>query len=132
MVNIGTKRWPVVLMKVTLAVAAPCLEIAGLSAGGNLARDTLGPANRYRVDFMAIECPAPQGSTRENFLGEVQYNGRFADDLSILDPALPDKLRVAFARHKAVDEVVKITVLPPKRISVELKFRPGMEPAKPE
>ena len=133
MVNPESKSWPMILMRVTLAVTALCLVLGGLAAVGNLARDSLGPANRYRVDFMSIECSYPAGMTRENFLGEVQYNGRFADDLSVLDPALSDKLRVAFARHKSVDEVVKITVRPPKRIIVELKFRPdAVPPAKPE
>ena len=132
MVTPEPNRWPMVLMRVTLAVAALSVVIGGLTAVGNLARDTLGPAGRYRVDFMAVECPAPPGMTREDFLGEVQYNGRFADDLSMLDPGLPDKLRAAFARHRAVDEVLRITVRPPKKIVVELKFRPGGVPAKPE
>lgn len=133
MVNTDSKSWPIILMRVTLAVSALALVLGGLVAVGNLARDTLGPADRYRVDFMSIECSSPKGKTRENFLGEVQYNGRFSDDLSVLDPSLPDKLRVAFARHQSVDEVVKITVRPPKRIIVELKFRPeSVVPTKPE
>ena len=127
MVNEVPNRWPRVLMRVTLALAAVCLVVGGLVAVGNLARDSLGPADRYKVDFAAIDCPAPPGMTREDFLAEVQYNGAFGDDLSVLDPALPDKLRAAFAKHRAVAAVNKVTIRPPKHITVDLTFRPKPE-----
>ena len=120
-------RWPRVLMRVTLALAAVCVVVGGLAAVGNLARDSLGPADRYKVDFAAIDCPAPPGQSREDFLGEVQYTGAFGDGLSMLDPALPDKLRAAFAKHPAVADVKRIAVRPPKQITVELTFHPKPE-----
>jgi hypothetical protein len=45
--------------------------------------------------------------------------------VNVLDPTLPDKLRAAFAKHKRVARVGKIELLPPKRIRVELTFRPA-------
>lgn len=118
-----SERWPTLLMRVTFALAIVCLVIGGLVAVGNLARDSLGPTDRYRVDFMAIECNTPPNMSREDFLGEVQYTGRFPDDISILNPTLADQLRTAFLRHRLVADVKKITLLPPKKIIVELTFR---------
>lgn len=130
MVNEESARWPNILMRVTIACAVVALIIGGLVAVGNLARESLGPTDRYRVDFKAISVTPPPGYNQQNFLEEVQYNGQFSDDLSILDPGLADKLRQAFARHREVETVRSITILPPKRIIVELTFRdkPGPHP----
>jgi hypothetical protein len=98
--------------------------VGGVVAVGNAARDSLGPHDRYLLRFTDIECPAPPGQDRAEFLGEVQYNGAFPDRVNVLDPTLPDRLRAAFARHKKVERVGRITVLPPKRVQVELAFRP--------
>ncbi len=60
---------------------------------------------------------------RATFLSEVQYNGQFDDQMNVLDPTLPDRLRSAFERHRRVQKVLRVQVLPPKRVVVELKFR---------
>ena len=99
------------------------LVVAGVLAVGNLARDSLGPQDRYSLPFSAIECPTPPGMEKSLFLGEVQYIGKLPDVLNVLDPSLPERLREAFARHPRVERVVRVQVLPPKRIVVELGFR---------
>ena len=54
----------------------------------------------------------------------MQYNGKFPDRVSVLDPTLPDRLREAFREHPRVAKVGKITVLSPNRVQVELTFKP--------
>jgi hypothetical protein len=76
------------------------------------------------LSFTEIDCPTPPGQDRAVFLGEVQYIGMFPDRVNVLDPTLQDKLRAAFAAHKRVAKVGRISVSPPKRVQVELTFRP--------
>ncbi|HKB04033.1 MAG TPA: hypothetical protein VKD90_17555 [Gemmataceae bacterium] len=118
------RRWPRRLAQIVLGLGAAALVVGGLVAVGNAARDSLGPHDRYLLAFNEIECPSPSGKDRAEFLGEVQYNGAFPDRVYVLDPALPDRLRAAFARHPKVDRVGRITVIPPKRVQVELTFKP--------
>jgi hypothetical protein len=119
----GPRRWPRRLAQVVLGLAAVALAVGGVVAVGNVARDALGPNDRYLLPFGEIDCPAPPGKERAEFLGEVQYNGKFPDRVSVLDPTLPDRLREAFREHPRVAMVGKITVLPPRLVQVELTFR---------
>jgi hypothetical protein len=120
----AARRWPRRLAQVVLGLAAAALIVGGVLAVGNVARDRLGPHDRYLLPFADIECPAPPGRDRAEFLAEVQYIGPFPDRVNVLDPTLPDRLRAAFARHPRVERVGRITVVPPKRVEVELTFRP--------
>ena len=121
----GRRRWPRRLAQVVLGLAAVALAVGGVVAVGNAARDSLRPSERYLVPFSEIECPAPPGQNRIEFLGEVQYiDPPFPDRINILDPTLPDRLRAAFAKHWRVARVGKVTLVPPKRVQVELTFRP--------
>jgi hypothetical protein len=116
-------RWPRRLIQVALGLLVCGLIVGGVVAVGNVARQSLGPQDRYAVPFAQIECPVPSGEGKAQFLEEVQYIGSFPDTLNVLDPALPEKLREAFARHKRVQKVIRVQVLTPKRIVVELAFR---------
>jgi hypothetical protein len=118
------RRWPRRLAQIVLGLGAAALVVGGLVAVGNAARDSLGPRDRYLLPFAEIECPAPPGQDHAEFLGEVQYIGAFPDRVNVLDPSLSDRLRTAFARHKRVERVGRITIVPPKRVQVELAFRP--------
>ena len=116
-------RWPRWLAGSVLGLAAASLVVGGVVTVGNLARNSLGPHERYLVSFNEIDCPAPPDQTREVFLGEVQYLGVFKDKLDILDQTLPEQLRLAFSKHARVASVDKITIIPPKRIRIDLTFR---------
>ena len=118
------RRWPRRLAHVALGLGAAALVVGGVIAVGNAARDSLGPQDRYLLPFAEIDCPAPPGRDRAEFLAEVQYIGSFPDRVNVLDPTLPDRLRKAFANHRRVAHVGRITVTPPKRVHVELTFRP--------
>lgn len=117
------RRWPRWLAQVVLGLGVSALAVGGLIAVGNAARESLGPRDRYLLPFKAIECPAPPGTDKGAFLDEVQYLGQLPDEMNILDPTLPDRLRDAFGRHPRVKGVGKITVLPAKRVLVELTFQ---------
>lgn len=120
----GPRRWPRRLAQIVLGLTAVALAIAGVVAVGNIARDALGPNDRYLLPFAEIDCPAPPGQDRTEFLYEVQYIGRFPERVNVLDPTLPDQLRSAFAAHKRVAKVSAVRVQPPRRIEVDLTFRP--------
>lgn len=120
----GPRRWPPRLAQVVLGLGAAALAVGGVVAVGNLARTSLGPQDRYQLRFADIECPGPPGQDRTEFLEEVRYLGKLPDPVNVLDPALPGQLRAAFAAHRRVAGVEKVTVLPPKRVQVELTFRP--------
>ena len=119
----ATRRWPRWLTQVGLGLAAAGLAVGGVVAVANVARDALGPNDRYLLPFAEIDCPAPPDQGREEFLGEVQYTGPFPDTINVLDPSLADRLRDAFARHRRVERVERVSIAPPKRVRVELVFR---------
>jgi hypothetical protein len=117
-------RWPRRLAQIVAGLAVAALVVAGVVAVGNAARNALGPRDRYLLPFNEIEAPAPPGLDRTEFLDEVRYPGPYPEKLNVLDPALPDLLREAFSKHRRVERVGKIQILPPKRVRVELTFRP--------
>lgn len=119
----ASRRWPRRLTQVVLGLAAVALAVAGVVAVGHVARDAIRPNDRYLLPFADIDCPAPPGQTKAEFLGEVQYTGKFPDKVNVLDPTLPARLRAAFAGHPRVAAVGAIRVLSPRQVQVELTFR---------
>ena len=124
MVTSARRRWPRWLAQVVAGLAVAALVVAGVVAVGNAARDALGPRDRYLLPFAEIEVPTPPDMDRAEFLDEVRYLGPYPEKLNVLDPGLPDMLREAFGKHRRVKSVEKVSVLPPKRVRVELTFRP--------
>ena len=65
-------------------IVAPLLGVAfalsGVFALGQQSRAYLRDQDRYRLAFRDIECPAPDGMKREEFLGEVQYVAAWPDN----------------------------------------------------
>jgi len=116
------RQWPRRLAQVLLGLTCAGLAVAGVTAVGNIARESLGPEDRYLVPFFEIECPKPPNQDPLEFMGEVQYSGQFPDKVNVLDHSLPERLRTAFARHPRVEKVGKITLLAPRRVIVELTF----------
>jgi hypothetical protein len=94
-----------------------------VSALGQQARGYLREQDRYRLAFRDIDCPTPNGLTREDFLGEVQYVAAWPDDVRLLDDRLALRLEEAFAAHPWVEEVRRVEVTSDRRIRVDLSFR---------
>ena len=116
------RRWPRRLAQVVAGLAVAALVVAGVIAVGNAARDALGPRDRYLLPFNEIEAPALPEWTRP-VLDEVRYLGPYPK-LNVLGPGLVDMVRRGLLSTAAVKSVEKVSVLPPKRVRVELTFRP--------
>jgi hypothetical protein len=99
------------------------LLLFGAAAFGPWALEQLRPRERYRVAFTAIECAAPPGLSRSEFLDQVQYYDSQPDELELLDRTLPARLAGAFERHPWVERVEQVEVVPPRRVRVRLTFR---------
>jgi len=111
------------LLGVTVTVVAAAGLVFGLGQVGELARQHLGPRDRYRVSFAEIECDAPPGKDRAAFLSEVRYVSNFPASFQLLDPDLSAKLSTAFAAHPWVESFDGIEREPPTHVRVKLRFR---------
>jgi hypothetical protein len=106
-----------------LTVVAAALVLVGFILAGRQFRSRLQNDPRYLVSFQEIECPAPPGSTRIEFLHEVQFLAELPENLSTLDDSVESQLRTSFARHSWVEKVDRVQSGPGRRIHVELTFR---------
>jgi hypothetical protein len=114
-------------------VVGAVLLLAGLIALGKAARDQLRQHESYSVSLADIDCPAPPGQPRDQFLAEVQYLARLPDRLAALDDDTPSRLSAAFARHPWVEKVQEVRVAPPDRARVRLVFRtPALAVVQPD
>jgi hypothetical protein len=104
-------------------VAVPILLALLLLLGGRFLLDQIRGQDRYRVDFMEIECAAPAGGSRAEFLSEVRYLSEFPERVPLLEDGLTARLARAFARHPWVEKVEEVKIEPPRRILVQLQFR---------
>jgi hypothetical protein len=108
-------------------VVAPFLGVALVLSGvlvlGQHSRNYLRNQDRYRIAFRDIDCAAPDGLTREEFLGEVQYLASWPDDVRLLEDNLAARLGKAFALHPWVEEVRRVEVTADRHVRVEVAFR---------
>jgi hypothetical protein len=115
------------MSKWLMQMVAPLLGVgfafSGLLALGQQARAVLRDQEGYRVAFHAIDCPVPDGLTRDEFLGEVQYVASWPDDVPLLDDNLPGRLQKAFAMHPWVEQVRRVEVAADRHIHLDLVFR---------
>jgi len=111
------------MSQVLVPVVGASLLVFGLIALGKAARDQLRQHERYTLTFDDIDCPAPPGMERGEFLSEVQYLARLPDRLPALDEDSPARLADAFAHHPWVEKVEEVRIIPPDRVRVRLAFR---------
>jgi hypothetical protein len=111
------------IVRAGLAAVGAAIVLGGLIYGGRLMRDSLRSAGRYQFAFNQVECPAPAGMSREQFLSEVRYYGEFPESASLLDDNLRERLTETFSRHAWVERVDGIDIHPDHRIQVRLTFR---------
>jgi hypothetical protein len=109
--------------QVLIPVVGAGLLVFGLIALGKAARDRLRQHERYTLAVGDIDCPAPPGMRRPDFLAEVQYVGHLPDRLPALDDDTPVRLTAAFAGHPWVETVAEVRLLPPDGARVRLTFR---------
>jgi len=113
-------RW---LVHVVAPLLGATFALSGVFALGQQARDYLRGQDRYRIAFHDIDCPLPEGMTRADFLGEVQYVAAWPDAVPLLDDRLAARLEKAFAAHPWVEEVRRVEVTADRHIHVDLAFR---------
>jgi hypothetical protein len=106
-----------------LAIILVALILGGTVLAGRWMRIQLRDHERFRFAFADIECPAPPGVDRSEFLSEIQYTGNFADHLSTLDRDLPERLTSALRKHGWVEAVEACEIHSGNRVSVRLRFR---------
>jgi hypothetical protein len=111
------------LIQALVPLLAGLLLLLGVIAAGRWARGRLEQQEGWSVSFADVDCVPPDGLTREDFLGEVQFLSDCPDRLSLLDPTLPDRLAKAFAAHPWVEEVKHVEVLRDRGVRVELEYR---------
>jgi hypothetical protein len=90
-----------------------------------LGRWSLGQlkGDRFQVAFEDIDCEAPPGMSRADFLGEVHYLSRLPAKIPVTDAETQATLRAAFERHPWVLGVEEIEPRPPNQLRVRLSFR---------
>jgi hypothetical protein len=116
----GLRRWLFQGVALTLLVAG---LLAGIIWLGQMTREQIRSHDRYITAFADIDCPAPSGMTRNDFLDEVRYLASFPAQFGVLDEGLSEKLASAFGRHPWVTKVEGIDLEPPRRVQVRLVFR---------
>jgi hypothetical protein len=104
-----------------VVVVAAC--VAGVIWLGQWALEQIRTQDRYLVPFADIDCDAPEGMQRGDFLIEVEYSSRLPERLNVLDEDLPAQLEKGFAHHPWVEKVQGVTVAPPRHVAVRLLFR---------
>jgi hypothetical protein len=120
------------MSQVLVSLVGAGLLLLGLIALGKVARDQLRQHDRYTVTLNDIDCPAPPGLSRHEFLAEVNYLTPLPARLPALDDDTPRRLADAFARHPWVEGVEKVEVVPPDRARIRLVFRtPTLAVAQP-
>jgi hypothetical protein len=107
------------LVAIVAPLAATAAVLYGVIALGRHAGERLG--NPDRVAIASVECLPPEGLSREEFLGQVQYLAGLPDNLDPAAGPIPAQIVAAFSRHPWVDEVVRVSIRPKPR--VELRYR---------
>jgi hypothetical protein len=117
---LASRRW---LVQGSLLVLIVAGSLAAVIVLGQWGLEEIRGKERYAVPFASIECAAPPGLTRAEFLDEVQYLSRLPDRLGLLDDDLVRTLRTAFARHPWVERVDGVVLEPPRQVRVSLVIR---------
>ncbi len=118
------RRW---IFKGLLLLTVVAAFLGGIVALGHWSRGQIRQRERYLVPFTRIECTPPAGMDRGAFLKEVREadgpESRVADNISILDDDVRERLTAAFQRHPWVARVLAVEVVPPKQVRVTLAYR---------
>jgi hypothetical protein len=78
---------------------------------------------RYLVPISEIQFEAPRYIDKPLLLSEVRLLAGLPERVSSVDPAMQEKLKVAFQRHPWIERVGAVTPLAEGGLSAELDFR---------
>ncbi|HWG43929.1 MAG TPA: hypothetical protein VN688_14220 [Gemmataceae bacterium] len=99
------RKWIVQALTPILVALALLLGVVALGRG---TRAALHDRAAYTLALTDIDCEAPEGLSREEFLGEVRSLAHVPDRLHLLDEDLPARLAQAFAIHPWVESVRRV------------------------
>ena len=116
----AARRW---LAQVLLPLAVGAGLLGGVIALGRYLTAQLGDAGGRTIAFADIECEAPPGTTRADFLGEAQYLAGLPDRLPALAPETRQRVFDALALHPWVLRVRRVEFPTPGAARAELEFR---------
>jgi hypothetical protein len=114
------KRWLLQFIVLFLAIG---MLLAGVLWLGGYAREQLREHERFQTAFADIECNPPGPLARQDFLEEVRYHSRLPERFSIFEEGLAERLQTGFAKHPWVAKVLRVDIVPPQGVRVELAFR---------
>jgi hypothetical protein len=115
------RRWIVQALTPILVALALLLGIVAL---GRATRAALHDRDAYTIGLTDIDCEAPEGLSRGEFLGEVQSVASVPDRLHLLDENLPARLAQVFAAHPWVESVRRVEIRRPgSKVRIELIHR---------
>jgi hypothetical protein len=114
------KRWLLQFIVLFLAIG---MLLAGVLWLGSYAREQLREHERFQTAFADIECNAPGPLARQDFLEEVRYHSRMPERFSIFEDGLAERLKTGFTKHPWVAKVLRVDIVPPQSVRVELAFR---------
>jgi hypothetical protein len=114
------RRWALPLASVAAVLG---ILTASLGQVWTATRARVADLDRYAVNFSDIDCGAPPGLGREEFLSEVQYLAGMGERVRLLEPDLPARLARAFACHPWVERVHRVGLSPPGLVQLRLTFR---------
>ena len=119
--------WRGRLLKMTLLLLAVAVFLGGVIFLGQRALEQIRHQERYDIAFAEIQCTPPPGMTRAQFLDEIAKLSAPVKSFNLLDDNLKLKLQEAFQKHPAVEKIGSISVSQPRKIQVNLTFRPNWE-----
>lgn len=114
------RKWA---LQVVTPLLAGVLLLLGVVALGQWSWQRLRGRERYTLPFADIECVPPAHLSRADFLEEVRYLAGAPPGLSLLDDRLAARLSRQFAGHPWVEKVERVEITPPRRVSVQLRYR---------
>src|SRR6266566_2061724 len=101
------RRW---LLRATLALVLVGILLGGIIWAGRWGLEHLKGHERYLLDFKDIECEAPVGMDKREFLDEVLFESRLPNRLDLSDEDLPQHLRDGFLKHPWVERIDGIEI----------------------
>jgi hypothetical protein len=110
--------------QVVLPILGALAALLGVLSLGRATRAALHDRDAYTIAWHDIDCTAPEGLSRGDFLAEVRSQSRLPERLHLLDADLADRLARAFAADPWVEAVRRIEVRPrPSLVRIELVHR---------
>jgi hypothetical protein len=116
----SARRW---LVEVLLPLALGAALLGGVVVLGRYLTSRMEDAGEATIAFADIECDAPPGMTRADFLDQAQYLAGLPDRLAATAPATRHRIFDALALHPWVARVRRVEFPVTGEARADLEFR---------